>query len=206
MPYIESKDKEKFNDGFNEFQKLLEKADPFSTEVKLRLAITVFNSVLLTIFPKKLRYYQHNIIVGMLECCSLELQRRTNVTGFITEELDFLEGMPKELKRSFNKTVKLFTENNFSDMNLPKEKEEVMIAATALAAGDLNYMLTSLLLIACIGEYSPGKMFEETKDFDESRQLDLEIAVGLTQSLKLHWYDQLTTPYEDSKIKENGDV
>lgn len=57
-------------------------------------------------------------------------------------------------------------------------------------AGELNYSITKLLL-ALKGE---GRY----KDYNE--------LIGVLESAKLEFYRRQVGPYEDEKVKENGDV
>jgi len=57
-------------------------------------------------------------------------------------------------------------------------------------AGELNYIITNLLLLT-EGE---GRY----KDFNE--------LMGVLESAKLEFYRRRVAPYEDKKIKKNGDI
>ena len=57
-------------------------------------------------------------------------------------------------------------------------------------AGELNYVITKLLL----SNKGDGKY----KDFNE--------LIGMLECCKQEFYRQHIAPYEDKKIKENGDV
>jgi len=60
------------------------------------------------------------------------------------------------------------------------------------SAGDLNYCISRL-----VGYYikSHGKSYTTMND-----------CIGVLEAAKLELYRRLTAPYEDVKIKENGDV
>lgn len=62
-----------------------------------------------------------------------------------------------------------------------------------LSAGELNYAITCLVIeyIAGKGKLSYGAINE---------------AIGALECSKLELYRRLAVPYEDKKIKENGDV
>ncbi len=61
-----------------------------------------------------------------------------------------------------------------------------------VTAGELNYMLTKL----CIAYMSDtGNSYQSIND-----------VVGALEGAKLEFYRRYAAPYEDTKIKENGDV
>jgi hypothetical protein len=62
----------------------------------------------------------------------------------------------------------------------------------ARSAGELNYLITTL----CV-EYlnTNGKNYQHIND-----------VVGALEGAKLEFYRRVAAPYEDLKIKENGDV
>lgn len=62
----------------------------------------------------------------------------------------------------------------------------------ASPAGQLNYIITRLIL-EVYGEWLPNY-----SDFNE--------IVGILECAKMEMYRKHTAPYEDEKIKENGDV
>jgi hypothetical protein len=55
--------------------------------------------------------------------------------------------------------------------------------------GDLNYIITSIMKRS----YTP-------KYFNCNR------AIGVLESIKQEYYRRVSAPYEDEKIKENGDI
>ena len=55
--------------------------------------------------------------------------------------------------------------------------------------GDLNYIVTSIM-----------KMLYEPRYFNYNR------AIGTIEAIKQEYYRRVVAPYEDEKIKENGDV
>lgn len=72
----------------------------------------------------------------------------------------------------------------------PKIKELAKLINTDARAGELNYTITKLLLaLKGAGKY---------KDYNE--------LMGALESAKLEFYRRAIAPYEDVKIKENGDV
>lgn len=63
---------------------------------------------------------------------------------------------------------------------------------SASNAGELNYKIT-LLLIEYLEEN--GKNYQKMND-----------VMGALEGAKLEFYRRIAAPYEDQKIKENGDV
>jgi hypothetical protein len=59
-------------------------------------------------------------------------------------------------------------------------------------AGELNFFITNYIT----GYYLPES--PSYSDFNE--------VVGVLESVKLEFYRRMVAPYEDQKIKENGDV
>ena len=57
--------------------------------------------------------------------------------------------------------------------------------------GDLNYIITALLTRAL----QPGAGYKT-----------LNAIIGVLECCKQEWYRRKVAPYEDQKIKENGDV
>ena len=55
--------------------------------------------------------------------------------------------------------------------------------------GDLNYIITSILKLL----YKP-------------RYFNCNRAIGVLEAIKLEYYRRVVAPYEDTKIKDNGDV
>jgi len=63
--------------------------------------------------------------------------------------------------------------------------------ARVATAGDLNYILTKIIL-AYLG--------------NEPHYLEFNAAVGILECVKQELYRRRVAPYEDEKIKENGDA
>ena len=59
-------------------------------------------------------------------------------------------------------------------------------------AGELNYAITTII-----------DQYRYTKGFDYQTINDI---VGALEGAKLEFYRRVVVPYEDQKIKENGDV
>lgn len=68
---------------------------------------------------------------------------------------------------------------------------EIKTILTRATSGDVNYLVTSLLL-SWLGT-SP-------------RYQDFNNAIGVLECAKLELYRRMIAPYEDVKIAENGDV
>ena len=60
-----------------------------------------------------------------------------------------------------------------------------------LTAGDLNYMISSMI----------WWMFSADKNYAKANEL-----MGVLESVKQEFYRRKVSPYEDEKIKENGDI
>jgi len=76
-----------------------------------------------------------------------------------------------------------------------KQYKDVLetIKKTGIAtAGDLNYIVT------CISNIYLNECGECYKTYNE--------IIGVLESAKLEYYRRNVAPYEDKKIKENGDV
>lgn len=67
----------------------------------------------------------------------------------------------------------------------------LMLAASRPSVGDLNYMVTNIL-VTWLGH-----------DFDYER---LNGAIGVLEAAKLELYRRLAVPYEDYKRDTNGEV
>ncbi len=75
-----------------------------------------------------------------------------------------------------------------------KEKDRISLAKSPLPnnPGELNYLLTLL----CLDYLSQnGNSYQQIND-----------VIGALEGCKLEFYRRFAAPYEDSKIKENGDV
>jgi len=59
-------------------------------------------------------------------------------------------------------------------------------------AGDLNYIITTII--------------KKTLDRQGERYQTLNAVVGSLECCKLELYRRLISPYEDTKVKSNGDV
>lgn len=58
--------------------------------------------------------------------------------------------------------------------------------------GSLNYVITNLLFSLC--------------SIDNTRYYMVNRAMGVLECVKQEFYRRLAAPYEDKKVKENGDV
>jgi hypothetical protein len=74
----------------------------------------------------------------------------------------------------------------------PLNREAVDAGCPPNTAGELNYMITQL----CIRYMKlKGKSYQTINDI-----------VGALEGAKLEFYRRVAAPYEDEKVKENGDV
>lgn len=65
------------------------------------------------------------------------------------------------------------------------------LAAFPINAGELNFILTSI----CVRYLGSGPRYE-----------DYNRVIGALECAKLELYRRMVAPYEDAKIRENGDV
>jgi hypothetical protein len=80
--------------------------------------------------------------------------------------------------------------------NLAKAVEEVVSTQEeANVAGLLNYTITEFLIEVL------EKDFIEKVNYHRHNEI-----IGMLESCKLEWYRRNVAPYEDEKIKQNGDV
>lgn len=68
---------------------------------------------------------------------------------------------------------------------------------TAKTPGELNYEITKLLLMY-LADTCPINR--------DPNYTDYNAVIGVLESCKLEFYRRAVAPYEDVKIKENGDV
>jgi len=73
MPYIAQSDRDLYDNIIDELTNSLFTVDDQKTPGHLNYIIT---SLLLKVYGRNIRYYQHNEIIGMLECCKQEFYRR----------------------------------------------------------------------------------------------------------------------------------
>lgn len=125
MPYIEKQDRSFYTEPIKQTISKLLKIE--KEEDRYDTIRTIIINVIKNSYPENLRYFQHNEIVGMLECCRLEWYRRrklesyTSTTNFPLVPIKSFFG-PKEL---ISKYIK----------NSNQESK----------AGNLNYFITALL-------------------------------------------------------------
>lgn len=74
---------------------------------------------------------------------------------------------------------------------LQKDRERVAYDLTPKNAGELNYLITEML-ISYIGP--------------EARYQKINDVIGVLECAKLEFYRRLAAPYEDFKEEENGDL
>ncbi len=76
---------------------------------------------------------------------------------------------------------------------IPKERRKSLDASLApIKAGELNYLFTKLITNYL---YLNGESYQSYNDI-----------IGALEGAKLECYARKVRPYEDKKIKENGDV
>lgn len=73
-----------------------------------------------------------------------------------------------------------------------KESREEVLAIGAVDAGELNFEITKVCLA----------YFHMT----DRRYKDINEVIGALECAKQEFYRRVAVPYEDQKIKENGDV
>lgn len=74
----------------------------------------------------------------------------------------------------------------------PDRRSFILSDGLAVNSGELNYQLT--MAVRCYLNYK-GKSYATINDI-----------VGALEGAKLEFYRRVAAPYEDTKIKENGDV
>lgn len=91
------------------------------------------------------------------------------------------------IKKEDREFIKQDQENPITSATRPS-----LIPSECTTAGDLNYAITELI-----------------KGYMESRKLNYQTIndiVGALEGAKLEFYRRIAIPYENKKIKENGDV
>lgn len=132
--------------------------------------------IMRTIRPS--RYRQMCEVSGVLDNLKREFIRRQT-----SRDIDYLEKIP------------LFP-NSFTEENNPELDSAILILVKELREGcgdiygNLNYCITSFIV----------KSFEGILN---NRYLDI---ITVLKILGSNFYEQIVAPYEDEKIKQNGDV
>lgn len=80
---------------------------------------------------------------------------------------------------------------------LDKKTKELLKKGRPLKAGELNYVMTCLAR-----DFARDRLYKGGR-YDYER---LNTVVGVCESMKLEFWRRMMVPYEDNKIKENGDV
>lgn len=88
--------------------------------------------------------------------------------------------MPYIKQEERGKWEEVLKELNRIIFNIPRENRE----------GELNYLITSIL----------------NKAYPAKKYSDYNSAIGLLECIKQEFYRRTVVPYEEVKIKENGDV
>lgn len=80
----------------------------------------------------------------------------------------------------------------YINSSVRKDLQEEYQSMNPADAGELNYAITQIIL-----EYfhENGERYQQIND-----------VLGALEGAKLEFYRRLAAPYEDTKIKENGDV
>jgi hypothetical protein len=176
MPYITKKDRKLYDDTIND---IVESLIGVAYEERRILVSKIINSLLVQCYQFPLKYWQHNEIVGMLQCCSLEWQRRHNVDGFFADS-DLVDKDSKPPLGVYQPFIE-------------KIADIVKTKRVQTKSGHLNYIITKL-------GYNAFKA-----DFNETWNVYSDVN-GLIEGVLEYWYSKHTSPYEDQKILENGDV
>lgn len=77
----------------------------------------------------------------------------------------------------------------------PEDRDEVAMHEPK-TPGELNYAITLL-----IRDYAHGYTYESKLSYQRINDV-----LGALEGAKLEFYRRVAAPYEDTKIKENGDV
>jgi hypothetical protein len=78
---------------------------------------------------------------------------------------------------------------------IKQEVREELLERTAENSGELNFQITQLISRYC-----------QDKPFSKLSYQTINDIVGALEGAKLEFYARVARPYEDQKIKENGDV
>ena len=73
-----------------------------------------------------------------------------------------------------------------------KQKDRPLATLAPITAGELNYAITKLL-IAYVGSFAPS--YQKLND-----------VIGALEGAKAEFIRRVVAPYEEQKIRENGDV
>jgi len=125
---------------------------------------------------KELKYSKINDVIGAVECCKLEMHRKTNtkylgefIVDFAIDKIIF----PKKIDLAITNLVN--AANSMPDFDKNR-------------AGLLNYTLTMVAIYLI-----------------KSMNLEVKEVGWVMNFVKRHIYKLIAIPYEDLKIKENGD-
>lgn len=78
----------------------------------------------------------------------------------------------------------------------PERREELASGSKVRTPGELNYAITK-----CITRYLANQSL-----YGDYNYTDLNDVIGALEAAKLEFYRRVVVPYEEQKIKENGDV
>lgn len=74
---------------------------------------------------------------------------------------------------------------------IPQDKREALKEAAPLSAGELNYVITKICRTYLDNRWNYSTINE---------------IIGALECAKLEFYRRISSPYEDKKCNENGDV
>ena len=172
MPYIPQKDREPYTSIIQEINKKV----PENEDAYFLLTGFIFDLLTRVYDPSTMRYWEHNEVIGMLECCKLEWYRKKQIDGYVQNQEWIMQ-------REDN--------NRFTD-ELNQLESLIKPLDHIIKAGTLNFLITSILTYV----FSPVVKPQHVK----------EDIISMVETVKLHWYEFITAPYEDEKLEENGDV
>lgn len=179
MPYIGQDLRDQLDSSlYNLNDKIANHPDYELQKNLVGLLALVYGHICARFIGAEVRYSKVNDVVGAIECCKLEAYRRLGSP--------YLEENPAvELVLSEDK-----------DRVIRKAADLVVEAALVLdcfegsRAGLLNYIMTEIFLPIYDAQYEFG----------------MEHLVDIFNDTKWRIYEEIGAPYEDKKIKDNGDV
>ena len=177
MPYITSKDKEKFEDTFLELEAFHKCSDSGHVLYLLREIIKIYFK------NTDRRYARHNDVIGVIVASYIEVCRRLNLRS--------------KLKKEYKNIVKAKRSKLCIEVFQVFKKEN-----TIENVGELNYFITSVLDLH-IKEIC-GDLKKSSR---VSQKEVISNEVAYIYSGLLYWfYDNYTEKYEEIKREQNGDV
>lgn len=177
MPYISKTDRGIYDNGLNFITAHVAEDNKFNFFAK-------FIHALISGVYTRAKYCDYNEAVGLLTCCSMELQRRSPVRN----EQDFYSfNEDGDLKRYFLDNLSIDSElKDFLDIIQRSLGSTIGLRVLESRAGHLNYLIYRASINLNIDSYIASNI--------------------LDQYLRVIFYPTIVAPYEDIKISENGDV